>query len=162
MKSSKRVCKIMACLILMGLMKLACAPTMQRYAPKADGTPSEYLIREGTMVVHFEGPANTKLIFKEAAKEFAIPCDVNLAVSTEPYLVEIKSVRYSNYAQIWVNTITDFTELSKVNVQLTQELMDKANSGDLQAIKIIHPEKQIIILQLNIGNRPFKNERSRS
>ena len=158
MKSNNKVYNIMVGLIVVGLLKLACAPTMQRYAPKADGTPSEYLIREGSMTVHFEGPANTKLIFKEDAKEFTIPCDVTLAVSAEPYSVEIKSLRYANYAQIWVNTITDFTELSKVNVQLTQELMDKANSGDLQAMKIIHPEKQIIILQLNIGNRPFINE----
>jgi hypothetical protein len=37
--------------------------------------------------------------------------------------------------------------------------MDKAKAGDLQIIKVTDPQYQVLILQFNIGNRPFSKAR---
>jgi hypothetical protein len=144
------------------------------------GAPPDVTSRPGNIVVHVEGPPGLELLFhgnmvldpvskkiiprvkdpvsKKKVQKLTVPCDFMIS-TYYTYTVELRTSSYSNYGQITANTITDFTEAAKVNVTLTPELMDKAKAGDLQIIKVTDPQYQVLILQFNIGNRPFSKAR---
>jgi len=152
------------------------APLAPAPAPGQTPTQPQFQPRPGSLVIHLEGPKDTELIIrsgtvqdpatkkpiptvkdpatKKKVQKLSLPCDFKI-LTLYAYLVEIKTPSYSNFGKLKAETVTDFTEAAKVNLTLTDQLMEKAKAGDLQIIKVNDPQYQVTILQFSIGNRPF-------